>query len=54
MPCTACGTSSQNKKSYQLYKPKQNTKQNTVYLTPQQLAMLQARRRSCRRTLVFT
>ena len=31
----ACGTSSQNKKSYQLYKPKQNTKQNTVCLTPQ-------------------
>mgnify|MGYP003321717557 FL=1 len=54
MPCTACGTSNQNKKSFQLNKPKQETNQKIVYLTQQQIAAIQMRLRSCRRTLVFT
>lgn len=58
MPCTACGSSSQSNKNFTLIKPKTNTNTNTnkkiVYLTPQQIAIINARRRSSRRTLVFT
>ena len=54
MPCTACGSSSQNKKVFQLNKPKQNKNQMIVYLTPQQIAAIRARKSSSRRTLVFT
>ena len=56
MPCTACGSSSQNNKNFTLNKPKTttNTNKKIIYLTPQQIAIINARRRSSRRTLVFT
>jgi len=54
MPCTACGTSSQKKKIFQLNKSKQNTNQRIFYLTPKQIATIQSRRNVSRRTLVFT
>lgn len=54
MPCTACGSAPQEKNSYQINKPKKQTTNKVVYLTPQQIAMIQARRRACMRTLVFT
>jgi len=54
MPCTACGSSSQSNKNFTLIKPKTNTNKKIVYLTPQQIAIINARRRSSRRTLVFT
>ena len=53
MPCTACGSSGRNKKTFELNKPKQKTNRKIVYLTPQQIAAIYARRQSCRRTLVF-
>jgi uncharacterized lipoprotein YmbA len=59
MPCTACGSSVNATKSYQLNKTKQNTSNTTntrrvVYLTPQQIAAIRQRQQNCRRTLIFT
>lgn len=59
MPCTACGSSVNATKSYQLNKTKQNTSNATntkrvVYLTPQQIAAIRQRQQNCRRTLIFT
>lgn len=53
MPCTACG-SAQPAKSYQINKPKKQTNNNVVYLTPRQIAYIRYRRQSARRTLVIT
>jgi hypothetical protein len=54
MPCSACGSSRQNKKNFQLNKHKQKTNQKIIYLTAQQVAAIRARRYSYRRTLVIT
>jgi hypothetical protein len=53
MPCTACGSSGRNKKTFELNKPKRNTNNKVVYLTLQQIAALRTRKQSSRRTLVF-
>lgn len=54
MPCTACGSSSRNKKTFELNKTKQNTTRQIVYLTPQQIMAIRSRKASTRRTLIFT
>ena len=54
MPCTACGTSSQNKKTFQLNRTRKIVNGRVVYLTAKQIEALRLRRISCRRTLVFT
>lgn len=61
MPCTACGSSVNATKSYQLNKTKQNTSntnttttRRVVYLTPQQIAAIRQRQQNSRHTLIFT
>jgi ribosomal protein L15E len=54
MPCTACGSSSGNKKTFDLNKSRKTKTQKIVYLTPQQIMAIRARQSATRRTLIFT